>query len=163
MSPIRPNANIVERFKAATPASAVLARRANELLPSGISHDGWGMDPYPIYVERARGPIKWDVDGNSYVDYFGGHGALLLGHNHPTVLAAVHRQLDLGTRSKMGGAGVRAYPVGRASSIHGFRDRGHAHGAAHRPGRNRTSQIRAVQRAFPRLERPYDERPHQPF
>ncbi|MBN9489750.1 MAG: aminotransferase class III-fold pyridoxal phosphate-dependent enzyme [Alphaproteobacteria bacterium] len=97
MSPIRPNANIVERFKAATPASAVLARRANELLPSGISHDGWGMDPYPIYVERARGPIKWDVDGNSYVDYFGGHGALLLGHNHPTVLAAVHRQLDLGT------------------------------------------------------------------
>ncbi len=50
------------------------------------------------YMSSARlGPVKWDVDGNRYVDYFGGHGALLLGHNHPTVMAAVHAALERGT------------------------------------------------------------------
>ena len=46
---------------------------------------------------RAKGPRKWDVDGNEYVDYFGGHGAMLLGHSHPAVIEAVKRQMDLGT------------------------------------------------------------------
>jgi glutamate-1-semialdehyde 2,1-aminomutase len=31
------------------------------------------------------------------VDYYGGHGALLLGHNDDVVIEAVHRQLELGT------------------------------------------------------------------
>jgi glutamate-1-semialdehyde 2,1-aminomutase len=50
------------------------------------------MEPHPIYVERAAGSRKWDVDGNEYVDYLGGHGALILGHNHPVVLEAVTAQ-----------------------------------------------------------------------
>jgi glutamate-1-semialdehyde 2,1-aminomutase len=37
------------------------------------------------------------VDGHEYVDYFGGHGALLLGHCAPDVVAAVQRQVTLGT------------------------------------------------------------------
>ena len=41
--------------------------------------------------------MKWDVDGNKYVDYFGGHGSLILGHCHPTVMAAVHAALERGT------------------------------------------------------------------
>ena len=52
-------------------------------MPSGLSHDSRHFDPYPLYVTRALGPVKWDVDNNKYVDYFGGHGALILGHNHP--------------------------------------------------------------------------------
>ena len=92
-----PNVTLTESYQSATPGSAELAKRARDLLPSGIAHDGRRMDPYPIYVERAKGPLKWDVDGNQYVDYFGGHGALLLGHNHPAVLAAMHAQLDRGT------------------------------------------------------------------
>ncbi|MBV8121879.1 MAG: aminotransferase class III-fold pyridoxal phosphate-dependent enzyme, partial [Alphaproteobacteria bacterium] len=35
--------------------------------------------------------------GNCYVDYFGGHGALLLGHGHPKVVAAVKQQIERGT------------------------------------------------------------------
>jgi glutamate-1-semialdehyde 2,1-aminomutase len=92
-----PNATLTSSYEAATPGSAALAQRARELLPSGIAHDGRHFDPYPLYIQRAQGPIKWDVDGNRYVDYFGGHGALMLGHNHPTVMAAVHAQLDRGT------------------------------------------------------------------
>ena len=91
------NTSLTESYRAATPGSAELAARARELLPSGIAHDSRKMDPYPLYVARAKGPRKWDVDGNQYVDYFGGHGALLLGHNHPAVLEAMHAQLDRGT------------------------------------------------------------------
>ncbi len=54
------------------------------------------LEPHPPYVERAAGSRKWDADGNEYVDYFGGHGALLLGHNHPAVIEAVTAQLPNG-------------------------------------------------------------------
>ena len=37
------------------------------------------------------------MDGCEYVDYFGGHGALILGHNHPEVTEAVREQLSRGT------------------------------------------------------------------
>lgn len=67
------------------------------MFPSGVTHDGRYLQPYPIFVERAAGSHKWDVDGNEYVDYAGGHGALLLGHNHPQVVAAVREQLARGT------------------------------------------------------------------
>src|SRR5215211_3483956 len=67
------------------------------LFPSGITHDSRRLKPYPIFVERALGSRKWDVDGNEYVDYTGGHGALLLGHQRPEVVNAVSRQLAKGT------------------------------------------------------------------
>ncbi|MGE4043260.1 MAG: aspartate aminotransferase family protein [Acetobacteraceae bacterium] len=92
-----PNETLLDAYQAMTPGSAALAARARELLPSGLAHDSRHFDPYPLYVDHASGPLKWDVDGNRYVDYFGGHGALILGHNHPKVLAAAHAALDRGT------------------------------------------------------------------
>jgi glutamate-1-semialdehyde 2,1-aminomutase len=92
-----PNATLLSSYEAMTPGSARLSERARAVLPSGLAHDARNFDPYPIYVTRAQGPLKWDVDGNRYVDYFGGHGALMLGHNHPKVMAAVHAALDRGT------------------------------------------------------------------
>lgn len=88
---------LAARYRERTPGSARLAAEAREVLPSGITHDSRFLDPYPIYVERACGARKWDVDGNEYVDYTGGHGALLLGHNHPQVVAVVEEQLARGT------------------------------------------------------------------
>ncbi|MCW3475644.1 aspartate aminotransferase family protein [Limobrevibacterium gyesilva] len=85
----RINSRIVTAYRQRTPGSADLARQAADLLPSGITHDARHVDPYGIYVARAQGPHKWDVDGNRYVDFFGGHGALILGHGHPTVAAAI--------------------------------------------------------------------------
>ena len=92
-----PNATLTAAYEALTPGSAALAARARAVLPSGLAHDSRHFDPYPLYVSRALGPVKWDVDGNKYVDYFGGHGALMLGHNHPDVTRAVHAALDRGT------------------------------------------------------------------
>ena len=97
MDPNLTNSNIVAAYRERTVRSEQLAVRARQHLPSGLVHDGRKIDPYPIYVERAQGSRKWDVDGNEYIDYYGGHGALLLGHNHPQVIEAVHEQLDRGT------------------------------------------------------------------
>jgi glutamate-1-semialdehyde 2,1-aminomutase len=91
------NSRIVAEYRRRTPTSARLAEEAMKTFPSGITHDGRYLQPYPIFVERASGSRKWDVDGNEYVDYAGGHGALLLGHNHPQVVAAVREQLARGT------------------------------------------------------------------
>ena len=92
------NSRIVAAYRARTPRSQELAAKASELLPSGIAHDARYLKPYGIYVDRAQGPRKWDVDGNEYVDYYGGHGALLLGHGNPTVLAAAQGALERGTQ-----------------------------------------------------------------
>src|SRR5262245_10598582 len=91
------NSRIEAEYRARTPLSAQLYAQACKVLPAGLTHDSRTLLPYPIYAVRATGPRKWDVDGNEYVDYFGGHGALLLGHGHPAVLEAIARQAPLGT------------------------------------------------------------------
>jgi diaminobutyrate-2-oxoglutarate transaminase len=48
----------------------------------------------PIAVRRASGSRLEDVDGNVYIDFLSGAGALILGHNHPELVDAVRRQLD---------------------------------------------------------------------
>src|SRR5436190_612834 len=88
---------IEDDYRARTSASAMLYAEAREVLPAGLTHDSRITSPYPIYVARAAGPRKWDVDGNEYVDSFGGHGALLFGHCHAPVVEAVQRQVALGT------------------------------------------------------------------
>ena len=88
---------IEDQYRARTPGSAALYAQACRVLPAGLTHDSRATSPYPIYVARAAGARKWDVDGNEYVDYFGGHGALLFGHSHPPLVEAVQRQAALGT------------------------------------------------------------------
>jgi glutamate-1-semialdehyde 2,1-aminomutase len=79
------------------PGSRRLAERAAAVLPNGVTHDSRYLRPFQVAVARAAGARKWDVDGNEYVDYVMGHGALLLGHNHPIVLDAAMAQLGRGT------------------------------------------------------------------
>lgn len=97
MSETRTNSRIEAEYRARTRRSAELYEQARKVIPAGLTHDSRTLLPYPLYAARAAGPRKWDVDGNEYVDYFGGHGALLLGHGHPAVVEAVTRQLPLGT------------------------------------------------------------------
>jgi glutamate-1-semialdehyde 2,1-aminomutase len=88
---------LVQAYIRRTPKSAAFAERARRVLPSGVTHDVRYIEPHGIYITHAHGTRKWDVDGNEYVDYIGGHGALLLGHCHPEVTAAVESQLHKGT------------------------------------------------------------------
>jgi glutamate-1-semialdehyde 2,1-aminomutase len=88
--------NILRAYADKTPRSGALAARAKVLLPNGVSHLSRYLEPHSVYIERAAGARKWDVDGNEYVDYLGGHGALILGHNHPLVADAVASQMAKG-------------------------------------------------------------------
>jgi glutamate-1-semialdehyde 2,1-aminomutase len=88
---------IVEAYRAKTPGSERAGRRAAALFPGGVTHDTRLLKPYPLAISRAAGAHKWDLDENRYVDYIGGHGALLLGHGHPQVVAAIREQLAKGT------------------------------------------------------------------
>lgn len=88
---------IVERYSQALATSRQLYERAQKVFPSGVTHDGRYLRPFPPYIVRAKGAHKWDVDGREYVDYWVGHGSLLLGHNRPEVEAAVQEQLSRGT------------------------------------------------------------------
>ena len=87
---------ILHSYADKTPRSRALHERAKALLSNGVTHVGRYLEPHPVYIQRAAGSRKWDVDGNEYVDYFGGHGALILGHNHPAVVEAVTAQVPKG-------------------------------------------------------------------
>jgi glutamate-1-semialdehyde 2,1-aminomutase len=73
------------------------ATKARQVIAGGIAHDGRYSKPFPLYVERADGAHKWDVDGHEIIDFAIGHGALILGHNDPDVAAAVMEQYPKGT------------------------------------------------------------------
>src|SRR5580692_8447343 len=83
---------LAERFAAEFPRSGTLHERARCIFPDGVTHELRRLEPFPLYVDRAAGPWKWDVDGHRLIDYWTGHGALLLGHSHPAVVTAVQEQ-----------------------------------------------------------------------
>src|SRR5881392_4332373 len=53
-----------------------------------------GVATPPLVVERAEGARIWDAEGREYIDFAGGLGCANLGHNLPTVVDAVHAQVD---------------------------------------------------------------------
>jgi diaminobutyrate-2-oxoglutarate transaminase len=62
----------------------------------------------PVAIEEGRGATMKDVDGNTFIDFFGGAGVLNVGHSHPAVLEAATEQqqklihaLDFPTRPKL--------------------------------------------------------------
>jgi diaminobutyrate-2-oxoglutarate transaminase len=48
----------------------------------------------PMALRRGAGATVEDVDGNRYIDFFGGAGVLNVGHGNPDVLNATREQLD---------------------------------------------------------------------
>ena len=79
------------------PKSAELHESARSLFPDGVTHDARRQDPFQLYYTHAEGAAKFDVDGNRILDYFPGHGALILGHSRPEVVQAVQDQMAMGT------------------------------------------------------------------
>jgi len=90
--------SIVEIYQNLTPGSKALAEQAIEIFPSGITHDSRFQKPYGLYIDRAKGSRKWDVDGNEYIDYIGGHGGHILGHGNEAVTEAVQQSILRGTQ-----------------------------------------------------------------
>ncbi len=88
---------IDEEYRQKFAASGELYQRARQSIAGGITHDARNFAPFPLYVDRAEGARKWDADGNELLDYWMGHGALILGHSHPDVVRAMVEAAPRGT------------------------------------------------------------------
>lgn len=89
--------NLVEEYKRTHPGSQNLHEQAMKTFAAnGATHTNRILDPFRPYITRAKGSRKWDVDGNEYIDYVMGHGALILGHGNPVVVQAVQQQMAKG-------------------------------------------------------------------
>ena len=68
--------------------SSALLERYRKVLPPFLS-------PYyaePVTIDHGEGSYVWDADGTKYLDFFGGVLTTMIGHNEPTVTAAVQEQ-----------------------------------------------------------------------
>ncbi|MGI2028951.1 glutamate-1-semialdehyde 2,1-aminomutase [Endozoicomonas acroporae] len=68
---------------------------AQTVIPGGVNSPVRafkGVGGKPIFFKKARGAHLYDVDGREYIDYIGSWGPMILGHNHPDVIAAVRDQ-----------------------------------------------------------------------
>lgn len=74
--------------------------RSSRVIPGGVSSPvrafrAVGGTPYAVV--RGEGPYVWDVEGNRYIDLVQSYGALILGHAHPAVVAAIRAAAADGT------------------------------------------------------------------
>lgn len=77
-----------------------LFTRAKEIIPGGVNSPVRAfksVNMAPLFIEKGEGAIIYDADGNSYIDYVGSWGPLILGHRHPEVMEALIICLEKGT------------------------------------------------------------------
>lgn len=78
--------------------SRQLFERAQRSIAGGVNSAIRKMEqPVPLYFARGDGPRVWDVDGNEYIDFQIGQGALLYGHAPRGMADAIAAQAKLGT------------------------------------------------------------------
>jgi glutamate-1-semialdehyde 2,1-aminomutase len=80
--------------------SVKLFDEAKKYIPGGVNSPVRAFKSVganPVFIDRARGSKIYDVDGNEYIDYVGSWGPMILGHQHPEVVAALKAYLDKGT------------------------------------------------------------------
>ncbi|MCY3778348.1 MAG: aminotransferase class III-fold pyridoxal phosphate-dependent enzyme, partial [Candidatus Aminicenantes bacterium] len=94
--------SVDERYYDDHPGSFRLASGGRRAFPDGATHDSRWITPFPLYMTHSEGAYKWDVDGNRYIDYVVGHGAIVLGHSYSAIVEAVREQMGRGTH--VGGA-----------------------------------------------------------
>ena len=71
--------------------------RSAKVFPGGINHNIRFFEPYPFFTNRACGNHLYDIDGNTYTDYWMGHWALILGHSPKSVVENLCEQVKRGT------------------------------------------------------------------
>src|SRR5438128_5431416 len=87
----------LQAFRRRTRKSARAWEAAKRFIPSGVSSNYRLVDPYPLYVRRAKGSRLWDADDNEYVDFCMAFGALVAGHSHPVLAKAMRDRVANGT------------------------------------------------------------------
>ena len=87
----------MSKFREHTPTSAEYFTRAKKVMPGGVPSSFQLNDPWPVYIDKGKGALVWDVDGGEYVDFHNGFGVMCIGHANPVVGEAVKARHDEGT------------------------------------------------------------------
>jgi glutamate-1-semialdehyde 2,1-aminomutase len=77
-----------------------LFERAKRLIPGGVNSPVRAFRAVgraPLFIREAAGARITDADGNSYIDYVGSWGPMILGHAHPAVIEAIRVAATRGT------------------------------------------------------------------
>lgn len=88
--------HLVREYRKKSAKSRALFRRAEKVMIEGGSHTIRLWRPYPFFAASAEGPAVRDVDGNTYIDYWQGHYANILGHNPRHVRREIASWLNRG-------------------------------------------------------------------
>lgn len=83
-----------------TKKSAQIMKKAVKLIPGGVNSPVRAFKAVggnPLFISKASGSKIFDADGNSYIDYIGSWGPMILGHANPKVNAAIKKAVDRGT------------------------------------------------------------------
>jgi glutamate-1-semialdehyde 2,1-aminomutase len=88
---------IEAEYRRRTPRSAEEFRRSAEVIPAGASRSLVLFPPHPPVMVEGKGARFVDLDGNEYIDFVNCHSALVHGHAHPGITAAIQRQAARGT------------------------------------------------------------------
>jgi len=86
-----------KKYERQNPGSKAAFERARRCLPGGSTRSALYWPPFPLCLASGKGARVWDVDGNERIDFNFNNTTLIMGHNHPKVVAAAQEQLEKGT------------------------------------------------------------------
>jgi glutamate-1-semialdehyde 2,1-aminomutase len=78
-------------------ASIAYRELASRHVAGGVASSWQASPPHAIYVDHGEGNRLWDIDGNEYIDFHLGYGAMVVGHAHPKITEAIVKQAPRGT------------------------------------------------------------------
>ncbi|MGD8538343.1 MAG: aminotransferase class III-fold pyridoxal phosphate-dependent enzyme [Candidatus Aminicenantes bacterium] len=81
--------DLIHNYRQTHKKSAALYQRSTQNQISGGSHNLRLFAPFPFYDDSCKGSTVTDIDGNTYVDFWQGHFANILGHNPSVVIEAL--------------------------------------------------------------------------
>ncbi len=80
--------------------SSQLFKQSKQSIPGGVNSPARAFKSVggpPVFIEKAKGSILTDVDGNEYIDFVGSWGPMILGHAYEPVIQAVQKAAEKST------------------------------------------------------------------
>ena len=75
-------------------------KKAQQVIPGGVNSPVRAFKSVnlnPVFIQKGKGSILTDIDGNQYIDFLASWGPLIFGHAHDTILAAISEAAQKGT------------------------------------------------------------------
>jgi glutamate-1-semialdehyde 2,1-aminomutase len=70
---------------------------ADRYVAGGVASSWQDSPPHAIFIDHGQGNRIYDIDGNEYIDFHLGYGAMVVGHAHPVIVEAIERAARRGT------------------------------------------------------------------